>query len=128
MRVLQLGGDLYLASESIVPQGGGELGPEYFYGDLAVVSQVLREVHHRHPSTAQLAQHGVSPGEGLLQTIEAIQRRQACLQSALQGWVRCRDADAVAGRKQVSLAYSKLGIWLDSLSLLMTPSRRQRLV
>src|SRR6059036_2544586 len=93
--MLQLCGDVDLATEPLDPQRGCELRAQHLDGYLAVMPQVLGEVHGGHPARAELALDRVSPGEGLLETIEAI-RYQHLSPSA--GAAR-RTADSRAGRR-----------------------------
>jgi serine/threonine protein kinase len=53
----------------------GEADGFLYYVMPYVEGDSLRDVHRGHASAAQLAQHGVSPGEGLLQTVEALPHR-----------------------------------------------------
>jgi hypothetical protein len=62
--VLQGGGGLDLHHEPLGAQHGGQLGLEDLEGDLAVVPEVLGEVHRRHAALAQLALDAVALGEG----------------------------------------------------------------
>ena len=61
--MLQVGDGLDLAQESLGADHGGELRPEHLDGDLAVVSQILREVYRGHATGAELAHEVVPAGE-----------------------------------------------------------------
>jgi hypothetical protein len=41
VRVLQVGGDAYLAEKPLAAERGGQLGPDHLDGDLAIVLQVV---------------------------------------------------------------------------------------
>src|SRR5881628_3047949 len=94
--MLQLCGDVDLATEPLGPQRGCELRAQHLDGYLAVMPQVLGEVHGGHPARAELALDRVAPGEGLLDTIEAIRYRHL---SPSAGAAR-RTADSRAGRRR----------------------------
>jgi hypothetical protein len=64
VRVLQVGGGLDLGEEPLGADHGGQLGPEHLDRDLAVVLQVVGEVHRGHATRAQLAVEAVAVGEG----------------------------------------------------------------
>jgi hypothetical protein len=63
VRVLQLGRDGDLALEARSTDRRRETVTQHLEGDLAVVAQVVREVHRRHAARAELALDAVSCGE-----------------------------------------------------------------
>jgi len=60
-------GNLDLAKEPLMPQRSGQVRSDHFDGDVAVMLQVAREVHCRHPAAAQLLPQSVSLGQQLRQ-------------------------------------------------------------
>jgi len=62
--MLQIGGDLDLGQEPIGAEHGSELGLENLHRDLAVVFQVLREIHSRHAALPQLPLDAVAVTDG----------------------------------------------------------------
>ena len=62
VRVLELGSDLDLAEEPFRAKGGGQLGPQYLDRHLAMVFQILGEVHRRHAAGTHLFLDGVAVG------------------------------------------------------------------
>ena len=60
----QLCGDPDFPEEPLPAQGLRQMGMEDFYGDVAVVLEVAREVDHRHAAVAHLALNGVVLLEG----------------------------------------------------------------
>jgi len=67
--MVQPGGDLDLAQEPVGAQRLRQLGPEHLYRHLAVVSQVLGQIHRRHAPLAQLPLEAVAVGQGAGQAI-----------------------------------------------------------
>ena len=61
--MLQVGGGLDLGEEALGADDGGELGAQDLDGDLAVVLEVLGEVHRGHAARAELALDPVAVGE-----------------------------------------------------------------
>ena len=61
--MLEPGGDLDLAGEPLGAERGGQLGAQDLHRHLAVVLQVLGEVHRRHAALAELALDAVAAGE-----------------------------------------------------------------
>ena len=53
--MLEVGRDLDLVEEPLTTQHRGELRPEHFDGDVAVVLQVVGQVDRGHPAPAKLA-------------------------------------------------------------------------
>ena len=72
VRVLQAGGHLDLAEEPVRAERGGEVGTEDLHRHLAVVLEVLGEVHRRHAALTQLALEAIAVGEGGHQAIEQL--------------------------------------------------------
>jgi hypothetical protein len=66
--VLQVGGDLDLLEEPLGADHGGQFRPQHLERDLAVVLDVVRQVHRRHAALAQLALDDVAIGDRGLQT------------------------------------------------------------
>ena len=60
----QVRGGLDLPQEPLGPKSVGQFGPEHLDRHLAVVLQVLGEVHRRHSASAQLAFEAVAVGQG----------------------------------------------------------------
>src|SRR5687768_15705697 len=71
MRVCQARGDFDLAEETIVAEGGGQLGPQHLDRYLPAVAQVLGQVDCRHASGAELALDAVAVGESGRQALRA---------------------------------------------------------
>ena len=63
MRVLQVGDGPDLAQESLGADHGRQLRPQHLDRDLAIVLEVLGEVHRRHAALAQLPLDAVAVGE-----------------------------------------------------------------
>ena len=61
--MLQVGGGLDLGEEPLGAEDGGELGVQHLERDLAVVLEVVGEVHRRHAARAELALDAVAVGE-----------------------------------------------------------------
>jgi hypothetical protein len=53
--MLQPGAELDLAEEAIGPDGLGQLRMEHLQGDRTLVTEVMRQVDHGHPTAAELA-------------------------------------------------------------------------
>jgi hypothetical protein len=62
--VLEIGGELDLLEEPLRADDGGQLGVQHLDGDVAVVLEVLGEVHRGHAARAELALEAVAVGEG----------------------------------------------------------------
>src|SRR5262249_28121369 len=74
MRVLQFRGGLDFSEKSLDANELRELAVHDLDGDLAIVTDVVRQVDVRHPATADLALDDVSVGESSLQAIEELHR------------------------------------------------------
>ncbi len=53
VRVLQVGGDLDLLEEALGPDDRGKLGPQDLHRHLAVVLDIVGEIHRRHAAGAE---------------------------------------------------------------------------
>ncbi len=62
--MLEVGGDLDLGQEPFGAEHGGQLGAKDLHRDLAVVLEILREVHRGHAALAQLALNAVAVTKG----------------------------------------------------------------
>ena len=83
-------GDFDLAEEAVVPEHGGQLGPQHLDRHLAVVAQVFRQVDGRHATGAQLALDAILAGEGGSEAFRArIHRRSLCSTSMTHTSLRC---------------------------------------
>jgi hypothetical protein len=63
------GRHLDLAQESLGADLGGDLGPEDFDRDGAVVTKVAGEIDHRHTALAELAFDGITAGEAVMEAL-----------------------------------------------------------
>ena len=72
VRVLEVGGELDLGEEPLGADDGGELRAQNLERDLAVVPEVLGQVHRRHPACADLAFDPVTVGERRLEPVEQL--------------------------------------------------------
>jgi len=72
MRVLQVGGGLDLGQEPIGPDDGRQLRPQDFERYLAVVLDILGQVHRGHATGAEFALDGIALGEGAGQTFRDV--------------------------------------------------------
>ena len=70
--MLQVCGDLDLFEKPFRTEGGGQLEPQHLDRDLAMVFEVLGEVHRRHAARTQLFLDGVAVGEGGGETVHEI--------------------------------------------------------
>jgi hypothetical protein len=61
----------------IGPEYGGQFPFENCECHLAVMSQIAREIHGRHATTADLTLDGVAVGQRFLQTIQRVGHREA---------------------------------------------------
>jgi hypothetical protein len=68
----QPGGDLDFPEEATGADGLSQVGLENLYGYVAVVPEILGEVHRRHPATAKHARDRVALRKGRLEAIEQI--------------------------------------------------------
>ena len=63
VRVGQAGGDLDLAHEALGTERDGDVLPEDLDRDAARLPEVLRQIHRRHPASANLALERIAPAE-----------------------------------------------------------------
>ena len=90
--VLQVGDGLDLAQEPLGADHRGELRPEDLDGDLAIVLQVLGEIHRGHAAGAQLPLDPVAVGQGERQSVGRLPDFHASASS--------HDHDLIPGRRQ----------------------------
>ncbi len=62
--MIEIGRDLDFAQETLGAKGGSKLGAERLDRDLPLVLTIIRQVHRRHPTAAELLLDGVAGGEG----------------------------------------------------------------
>ena len=67
--MLEVGGDLHFAEETLGAEGGGQVGPEDLDCDLAVVFEVLGQVDRGHPARAEFPLDPVSASEGRCESV-----------------------------------------------------------
>jgi hypothetical protein len=72
VRVRQVGRDLDLAQKALAPKRRGELGVQHLQRHRPPQLPVLRQVHHRHPPTPQLALEVVAVGQRRRQLVTEI--------------------------------------------------------
>src|SRR5687767_1345738 len=96
--MLQVGGGADFLQEPLGADHRGQIGPEDFEGDLAVVPEILRQIDRRHATLAQLPLDPVTVREGRAEAGERIAHRfTLALSSANQlSTTRYRDAGAAA--------------------------------
>jgi hypothetical protein len=70
--MMQPRGDIDFAEKPIGPQRCGELRPEHFHGNFAMVFQILGEVDRRHAAGAALALEAVGTSERVINPIEGL--------------------------------------------------------
>ena len=70
--MLQIGDGLDLAEEPLGADDGGELRPKHLDGDLAVVLEVVGEVHGGHAAGAELALDPVAVGHGEGEPVDGV--------------------------------------------------------
>ena len=70
--MLHLGDYVDFTWEPVGPHRRGELGAEDFEGDLAVMLEVLSQIHGRHPAHADFALNAVATAEGGGEKIELV--------------------------------------------------------
>ena len=66
--MLQSGGELDLALETLSAERGRDRGQEHFERDKALVLDIVGEIHRRHAASAELALDEVALGQGVAQT------------------------------------------------------------
>jgi hypothetical protein len=72
VRVIQPCREGDLTKEPLGAKGGGELGPERFQGNGAVVLEIMGQLDRGHPAPSELAVHAVTLGQGSVQPIELV--------------------------------------------------------
>ncbi len=75
VRMIEAGGDLDLPEEALRAERGGELGREDLDRHLAMVLEVLREVHGSHAPVTQLAQDPVAIGQCRGEALELLRHQ-----------------------------------------------------
>ena len=70
--MLEIRGCTDLSQEPFRADDSGKLGAEYLDGDLAVVPQVICQIHRRHSSRAELALDIVTVGESFSKSIRGV--------------------------------------------------------
>ncbi len=65
-------GEMDFFEEAVGPEGGGQLGAQHLQCDVAVVSQVAREKHHRHPAPPDFPFDPIPPTQGIGDTTAKI--------------------------------------------------------
>ena len=70
--MLEVGGELDLRQEPLGADDGGQLRAQELERDLAVVPEILREVHRRHPAGADLDFDPVAVGQRVLEAAEQL--------------------------------------------------------
>jgi len=93
---------LDLAQESIRTEHAGNGWQHNFYGDVAVVLDVARQIHCRHSTSSQLSRYGITFGEITRETPLALEQ--------LREPLRCRHAE----QRRLSLAFREQSIELRS--------------
>src|SRR6185312_10109386 len=61
--MLKIGGELDLLEEALGAEDGRELGVEHLDSDLAMVLQILGEIHGRHAAGAEFALDAIAIGQ-----------------------------------------------------------------
>src|SRR5688572_25914812 len=91
VRVLQLRGELDLATESVAVDAGSEVGGEDFDDDLAVERPFRGDKHAAHPAATQFALDLVGGAKGRPQRVEQWIRRRCHEQLTLRARFWCRN-------------------------------------
>ena len=112
--MLQVGGGLDLGEEPLGADHGGELGAQHLDRDLAIVLEVVREVHGGHAARAELALDAVPVGEGGGKPRDGVAHGVASLLSA----TRCRNSVIQFGEMTSSKSSES-----DSTARTRVPSR-----
>ncbi|MEP6999476.1 MAG: hypothetical protein ABI969_03290 [bacterium] len=61
---------VFIGKEPIGADDGREFGTQHFYGDVAVVLEIVREIHGGHAARAKHARNGVAVGKSRAQLLE----------------------------------------------------------
>jgi Tfp pilus assembly ATPase PilU len=72
--MLQPGGELDFPEEAIGTEGLSQFRMEHLECDRAIVAQVLRQIHDRHPTAAELALDAIVGRQLRLETIQTIRQ------------------------------------------------------
>jgi hypothetical protein len=72
MGMLQAGGELDLTQETIGAEGLGQLRMEHLERHGTFVAEIVRQVHHGHAATAELALDAVAVCQSRLKAIQDI--------------------------------------------------------
>ena len=92
--MLQAGGELDLAEESVGAEGLGQFRMEHLERHRPVVAEVVSEIHHGHAAAAELALDAVLAGERGLKATQSIMqvgpgrgwRKVTAVGEAAEGW------------------------------------------
>ncbi len=82
--------NLDLAQKPLGAEGGSEIRPEDLHRHLAVVLEVLGEIHCRHAPSADFPLDGIAVGEGSFETDEGVVHFATTL-----AWLDHQDATCV---------------------------------
>ncbi len=63
VRMLELGGGLYLGKKPLAAERGAEVGMQHFDGDIAVVLEIVTEKNSRHSAGADFPVHFIAAGK-----------------------------------------------------------------
>ena len=72
VRVLQPRRRLDFGEEAIAAECSTEIGVQHLDGDVAVVLEIMREIHGGHPAGAELAVDAIAVGEGQVQACDDV--------------------------------------------------------
>ena len=78
--MLEIGGDLDLVEEPLAADDGRQLGPQHFHRDLAIVLDVVREVHRCHAAGAHFPLDAVAVGEGGLEALKELSHQDSIME------------------------------------------------
>ena len=84
--MLKVGGRRDLGEEPVAADDGGELGLEHHERDLAMVLEVLGQVHRGHAARAELALDQVAVGQGRRQAAGDVVHWRACVICCFNPW------------------------------------------
>src|SRR5215210_8314813 len=102
VRMTELCDQLDLAQEPIGTEHAGNGGQHDFYGDVAVMHDVARQINRRHSTASQLSRYGITFGESVWKTALTLEQ--------LREPLRCRHAK----QRRLSLAFREQCIELRS--------------
>jgi hypothetical protein len=72
--MVEPGARIDLAEEPLGTQPCSQLGPENLDGDVAMVSQIFREIDHRHAALTQQADNAISLGNSGCYALQQLRR------------------------------------------------------